>query len=169
MVWCRWEPPANRPHCVGRICHERHRIRKPFSFLSGDDITALAYSANGGKGCISVTANVLPALCSQLQTLCAEQRYQDALALHERLVPLHAALFREPSPAGIKYAASLMGLCSDECRLPIVDLSAPSKAAIHAALDRVRIEQLSTASFPGGVQSDISPAKQNRALPLREM
>ena len=119
---------------LGRICHERQRIRKPFSFLSGDDITALAYNANGGKGCISVTANVFPAQCAQLQTLCQTQRYEDALVLHEQLVPLHATLFREPSPAGVKYAAAFRDICSEECRLPIVELAASSKAAIREAM-----------------------------------
>lgn len=123
---------------LGRICHERQRIRKPFSFLSGDDITALAYNANGGNGCISVTSNVLPAQCAQLQSLCAAGHFAAALALHEQLVPLHAAVFREPSPAGIKYAASLLDLCSEECRLPMVALAESSRAAIGRALADVR-------------------------------
>ncbi|HTR00360.1 MAG TPA: 4-hydroxy-tetrahydrodipicolinate synthase [Candidatus Acidoferrum sp.] len=122
---------------LGRICHERQRIRKPFSFLSGDDMTALAYNANGGNGCISVTSNVLPGLCTQLQQHCAAGDYHAALALHERLVPLHAALFREPNPAGIKYAASLLGLCREECRLPMVPLTDPTRLAIRTALEAV--------------------------------
>ena len=104
----------------------------------GDDITALAYNANGGNGCISVTSNVLPAQCAQLQSLCAAGHFAAALALHEQLVPLHAALFREPSPAGIKYAASLLDLCSEECRLPMVALAESSQAAIGRALADVR-------------------------------
>ncbi len=119
---------------LGRICHERQRIRKPFSYLSGDDMTALAYNANGGAGCISVTSNVLPALCTRLQSLATNGNYADALSLHETLVPLHAALFREPNPAGVKYAASLLGICHEECRLPIVPLSDPSRLAIRQAL-----------------------------------
>jgi 4-hydroxy-tetrahydrodipicolinate synthase len=119
---------------LGRISHERQRIRKPFSYLSGDDLTALAYNANGGNGCISVTSNVLPAQCARLQSLCAEGAYREALSLHETLVPVHAALFREPNPAGVKYAASLLGLCHDECRLPMVPLSEPSRLAIRQAL-----------------------------------
>ncbi len=119
---------------LSRISHERSRISKPFSYFSGDDITALAYNASGGAGCISVTANVLPAQCAQLQNLCAAGDYAAALRLHEQLVPLHAALFREPNPAGIKYAASLRNLCREECRLPMMPLSAASRAAIELEL-----------------------------------
>lgn len=122
---------------LGRICHERQRIGKPFSFLSGDDMTALAYNANGGNGCISVTSNLVPALCTRLQQLCASGNYRDALVLHELLVPLHAALFREPNPAGVKYAASLLGLCREECRLPMVPLAEHNKLAIRNALAAV--------------------------------
>ncbi|MES2603309.1 MAG: 4-hydroxy-tetrahydrodipicolinate synthase [Pseudomonadota bacterium] len=122
---------------LGRICHERQRIRKPFSFLSGDDITAVAYNANGGNGCISVTSNIVPAQCAQLQNLCASGRFAEALRLHDMLVPLHAALFREPNPAGVKYAASLLGLCREEGRLPMVPVSDPVRLAIRLALDSV--------------------------------
>ena len=119
---------------LGRICHERQRIRKAFSWLSGDDITALAYNANGGQGCISVTSNVLPASCARLQSLCVQGDYAEALRVHETLVPVHAALFREPNPAGVKYAASLLGLCGEECRLPLVPLTEPTRHAIREAL-----------------------------------
>lgn len=122
---------------LGRVCHERQRIHKDFSFLSGDDITAVAYNANGGKGCISVTSNILPALCARLQGLCAAGDYAGALALHDKLVPLHAALFREPNPAGVKYAASLIGLCDEECRLPMVPVSDQTRLAIRLALASV--------------------------------
>ena len=122
---------------LGRISHERSRITKPFSYFSGDDITALAYRANGGGGCISVTANVLPAECVRLQHLATAQDYVAALRVHEQLVPLHAALFAEPSPAGIKFAAALLGICSDECRLPMVPLTQSSQEAIRQALAKV--------------------------------
>jgi 4-hydroxy-tetrahydrodipicolinate synthase len=122
---------------LGRICHERQRVRKAFGFLSGDDITAVAYNANGGSGCISVTSNLVPALCAQLQALCAAGNYAAALALHDRLVPLHAALFREPNPAGVKYAASLLGLCDEECRLPMVPVADTTRLAIRRALAQV--------------------------------
>ncbi len=123
---------------LARISHERSRISKPFSYFSGDDITSVAYNASGGSGCISVTANVLPGLCAQLQNLCAKGEYRAALTLHERLVPLHAALFREPNPAGIKHAAALLELCRAECRLPMVPLNAVNAELIKQQLDRLQ-------------------------------
>ncbi len=109
-------------------------IDKKFSFLSGDDGTAVAYNAAGGNGCISVTANVAPALCSQMQIECRDGNFVAAAGIQKRLMPLHEALFAEPSPAGIKYAASLLGLCNESCRLPIVPLSQSAKSAIHDAM-----------------------------------
>lgn len=122
-----------------RICQERQLIQKPFSYLSGDDMTALAYNASGGNGCISVSANIAPKLCAQLQTACLTGDYQAALAIHEKLVPLHQALFREPNPSGSKYAASLLGLCHDEVRLPLVPLSQATKAEIRQCLERLEL------------------------------
>ncbi|MFZ1388432.1 MAG: 4-hydroxy-tetrahydrodipicolinate synthase [Thiolinea sp.] len=120
-----------------RISQERQLITKPFSYLSGDDMTALAYNAAGGNGCISVTANIAPKLCAQFQTACLNGDYRQALVLHEQLVPLHQALFREPNPSGPKYAASLLGLCSEEVRLPLVPLTEASKVEIRQCLQRL--------------------------------
>lgn len=122
-----------------RISQERQLIQKPFSYLSGDDITAIAYNASGGRGCISVTANIAPALCAQLQNACLNGDYQQALSLHEKLVPLHQALFREPNPSGPKYAASLLGLCSEEVRLPLVPLTEATKLEIRQCLERLEL------------------------------
>lgn len=122
-----------------RISQERQLIAKPFSYLSGDDMTALAYNAAGGRGCISVTANIAPALCAQFQTACLQDDYRQALTLHEKLVPLHQALFREPNPSGPKYAASLLGLCTEEVRLPLLPLSAATKLEIRACLERLEL------------------------------
>lgn len=122
-----------------RISQERQLIQKPFSYLSGDDITAIAYNASGGCGCISVTANIAPALCAQFQSACLNGDYQQALSLHEKLVPLHQALFREPNPSGPKYAASLLGLCSEEVRLPLVPLTGSTKLEIHQCLERLEL------------------------------
>ncbi|PXF28945.1 dihydrodipicolinate synthase [Pokkaliibacter plantistimulans] len=124
---------------VTRILTERQRITKPFSYLSGDDIASVAYSVGGGHGCISVTSNVAPALVSQLHELCLNGDYAAAKALQDRLVPLHKALFLEPNPAGAKYAASLLGLCSEDCRLPVVALSDASKAAIRSAMEALEL------------------------------
>ncbi len=124
---------------LSRVLQEKQRIAKAFSFLSGDDIAAVAYNANDGQGCISVTANVAPALCAQLQQACLQNDFASALAIQQRLLPLHEALFIEPNPAGAKYAASLLGLCSDYCRLPMVPLSEETKKAIRQALEQLNL------------------------------
>ena len=119
---------------LARPSIEKHLIGNDFSYLSGEDLTAIAYNLVGGKGCISVTTNVAPKLCSELQLACQQGDYIKAQAIHERLVPLHQALFTEPSPAGIKYAMSLIDLCTDDVRLPIMPLQADSKENIKAAM-----------------------------------
>jgi len=124
---------------LARISHERLRISKPFVFLSGEDITALAYCAAGGQGCISVTANVAPALCAQLQSECRQYRFRQARAIQDRLMPLHEALFSVPNPSGVKYAASLLGLCSDECRLPLLSPEEDIKKRIQHAMKQVAL------------------------------
>ncbi len=119
---------------MSRISCERQALGHDFVQLSGEDITALGYNAHGGRGCISVTSNVAPALCSKFQKLLAEGDFTAARKIQDKLVPLHVALFAEPSPAGVKYAAQKLGLCSDEVRLPIVPVSAKIEAQIDAAL-----------------------------------
>jgi 4-hydroxy-tetrahydrodipicolinate synthase len=113
------------------------RIQKEFSYLSGEDGTAVAYNASGGNGCISVTANIAPALCAEMQDACAEGDFRRAMSIQQRLMPLHVAMFTEPSPAGAKYAASLLGHCSPECRLPIVELSTQTRQMISDAMSRL--------------------------------
>ena len=120
---------------VARVTHERRRVGKPFSFLSGDDSTSLGYVAHGGHGCISVTANVAPALCARMIALAAAGDLAAARALNDRLTPLHAALFLEPSPAGIKYAMARRGLCGEELRAPLLPVEAATRSAIDAALE----------------------------------
>ncbi|MFI0399102.1 MAG: dihydrodipicolinate synthase family protein [Thiolinea sp.] len=88
---------------------------------------------------ISVTANIAPKLCAQFQTACLKGDYHQALVLHEQLVPLHQALFREPNPSGPKYAASLLGLCSAEVRLPLVPLTEATKLEIRQCLQRLEL------------------------------
>jgi len=122
---------------LSRPGKERIRIDKEFSWLSGEDTTAVAYNAAGGHGCISVTANVAPAQCSAMQTACLQGDYQTALQYQDRLMPLHEALFLEPSPAGVKYAVSQLGLCSDDCRQPIVSISRGTKQRIDKAMDQL--------------------------------
>ncbi|MGB1009155.1 MAG: 4-hydroxy-tetrahydrodipicolinate synthase [Thiolinea sp.] len=122
---------------LSRVSLERQLINKEFSYLSGEDMTAPAYNAQGGNGCISVVANVAPALFAQMQTASLQGDFQTALSLHERLVPLEQALGLEPSPAGIKYAASLLGLCTDEVRLPILRPGSATRKAISHALEKL--------------------------------
>lgn len=113
---------------------ERMLIEGEFSFLSGEDASAVAYNAAGGNGCISVTANIAPALCATMQTACLKRDFGTAMDIQARLMPLHLALFAEPNPAGAKYAASLLGHCAAFCRLPMVPLSGHSKSAIQKAM-----------------------------------
>jgi 4-hydroxy-tetrahydrodipicolinate synthase len=119
---------------ISRPIRERLLVKGEFAFLSGDDSTAVAYNAAGGNGCVSVTANIAPGLCAALQAACHDGDYTLAADIQKRLMPLHRALFAEPSPAGVKYAASLLGHCDAFCRLPMVPLSDNSKSAISKAM-----------------------------------
>ncbi len=107
-----------------------------FIQLSGEDATALAFNAQGGVGCISVTANVAPALCSAMQTAWAKGDLKEAFRLRDVLSPLHDSMFVETSPAPVKFAASLLGLGSDEVRLPLVPASDTARAAVRGAMTK---------------------------------
>lgn len=124
---------------LARPSIEKHLIGGEFSYLSGEDLTAIAYNSVGGNGCISVTSNVAPKLCFELQQACLQGDYVKAQAVHEKLVPLHQSLFVEPSPAGIKYAMSLIGLCQEDVRLPIVPLQTENKERIKAAMQALNL------------------------------
>lgn len=102
-----------------RASRERAACGPNWRMISGEDGTALGYAAHGGHGCISVTANVAPKLCAQFQDACMQGAFETALALQDKLMPLHDAMFCEPSPAPAKFGASLLALCSDETRLPM--------------------------------------------------
>lgn len=120
-----------RPLHTSRACGE------DFIQLSGEDHTALSFNAAGGHGCISVTANVAPRLCSEMQSAWSEGRFKDAMAIQNRLVPLHDALFAETSPGPVKFAASLLGKTSDMCRLPLAPIMEPTRARVRAAMTEV--------------------------------
>jgi 4-hydroxy-tetrahydrodipicolinate synthase len=120
-----------------RPLHTRRACGDDFCQLSGEDHTALSYNAAGGHGCISVTANVAPRLCGEMQTAWADGRLKDAMTIQNRLVPLHDALFSETSPGPVKYAASLMGKTSERCRLPLAPLMEPTRARVKAAMTEV--------------------------------
>jgi 4-hydroxy-tetrahydrodipicolinate synthase len=119
---------------VARVTQERARIAKPFAFLSGDDGTSLGYIAHGGDGCISVTANVAPALCAKMIGLARSGDFVAARALQDQLMDLHLSLFLEPSPAGVKYAMSRFGLCKNEIRAPLMTATPDATVVIDAAL-----------------------------------
>lgn len=108
--------------------------RDDFTWLSGEDATQVSYNVSGGTGCISVTANVAAKLVAQVQAYTLENRWQEAAALQQKLITLHKLLFKEPSPAGAKYGASLLGLCTEECRLPIMPLSQGVKDEIKSQM-----------------------------------
>jgi 4-hydroxy-tetrahydrodipicolinate synthase len=123
-----------------RPSRERAVCGHDFRLLSGEDATALGYMAHGGHGCISVTANVAPRTCAEFQAACLAGDFARALELHDRLMPLHEAMFCEASPAPVKHAVSLLGFCEDEVRLPIVPASETARARIRAAMgDRLPI------------------------------
>ncbi len=119
---------------LARVARQRAACGEAFIQLSGEDPTALGYNAHGGKGCISVTANVAPALCAQLQNATKQGAFDAAREIDDKLAPLHKALFIEPSPGPVKYACSLLGLCTEDVRLPILPPTDAAKAQIRDAM-----------------------------------
>ena len=119
---------------LARVSDQRLHCGKDFIQLSGEDATAHGFNAQGGVGCISVTANVAPKLLSQMQAACARGDYAAALEIQDRLMPLHKAIFTEPGLVGVKYAMSKLDLCSEEVRLPLTGLSDGTKALVEAGL-----------------------------------
>lgn len=113
--------------------------RDDFTWLSGEDASQVSYNVAGGVGVISVTANIAPKLVHQVQELTAQNKWLEARALQDKLMKLHGLMFKEPSPAGAKYAASLLGLCTEECRLPIIPLTDDTKAQIKAAMQELEL------------------------------
>jgi len=124
---------------LARVSRQRAAMGPEFIQLSGEDMTALAYNAAGGHGCISVTSNVAPALCAQLQSATAAGDYAKALNLQDRLTPLHDAIFFEPGVAGAKCGLTLLGRCSEQVRPPLLSVTDKTresikKAMVHAGL-----------------------------------
>ncbi|MEM9966788.1 MAG: 4-hydroxy-tetrahydrodipicolinate synthase [Pseudomonadota bacterium] len=119
---------------LARVSLQRISCGKEFVQLSGEDPTAHGFNAQGGVGCISVTANVAPRLSADLQAACAAGDYQGALDIQDLLMPLHKAVFTEPGVVGVKYAMSKLGLCSAEVRLPLTALSNDTKVLVDAAM-----------------------------------
>jgi len=121
---------------VARVSAQRQACGEQFVQLSGNDDMALGFSAMGGKGCISVSANVAPKLCSKFQEAMREGRWDEALELQDRLYPLHAALFSDASPGPVKYALSrVKNGFPTELRAPMTEPSDESKRAVDTALE----------------------------------
>ena len=119
---------------LARVPKQRLACGGDFIQLSGEDATALGFNAHGGTGCISVTANVAPGLCAEMQAACAKGDYGTALEITDRLMPLHLAIFAEPGLAGAKYGLSLLGRCRDEIRLPMTSVGPATQTTIRDAM-----------------------------------
>lgn len=131
------------PHIAGvkdatasmvRVSQQRAAMGEDFNQLSGEDATILGYMAHGGHGCISVTSNVAPRLCSEFHQAWQRGDTAAALAIHDKLMPLHTDLFMESNPAPIKYALSVLGKMEETLRLPMVPVSEPTRAAVRKAM-----------------------------------
>ena len=119
---------------LSRVPAQRQACGKEFIQLSGEDATALGFNAHGGRGCISVTANVAPQLCAEMQEATLRGDYDTALEITDRLMPLHQAIFMEPGLGGAKHGLSLLGRCAEETRLPLMPPSDGAKSAIKDAM-----------------------------------
>jgi 4-hydroxy-tetrahydrodipicolinate synthase len=119
---------------LARPLKMRVEIGEGFCLLSGEDATAVAYLAQGGDGCISVTANVAPALCSEMHEAWQRGDIATVRRINERLIPLHDALFAETSPAPVKYAASLLGRCTPEVRQPLWQTAPETQEKVQRAM-----------------------------------
>jgi 4-hydroxy-tetrahydrodipicolinate synthase len=135
---------AKHPNIIGvkdatanlvRPLYTRRACGAGFCQLSGEDATAVAFLAAGGDGCISVTANIAPRLCSEMHVAWQEGRVIEAIAIQDRLLPVHDALFSETSPGPVKYAASLLGKCTERCRLPLAPPSEVTRQKVRAAIN----------------------------------
>ncbi len=119
---------------LARPLHQKRTCGPDFIQLSGEDHTALAFNAAGGHGCISVTANVAPRLCAEMHKAWRAGKIGEAMAIQDRLTPLHDAMFCETSPGPVKYAASLLAKSTEHCRLPMAPLGEASKAKVREAM-----------------------------------
>jgi len=137
---------ARHPNIIGvkdatgdiqRVAQHRRLIGEDFIQLSGEDASTLGYNAHGGHGAISVTANVAPELCAKFHTACLEGHWELARDINDTLQPLHEVLFAEPNPGPAKYALSLLGLCDEEVRLPLVACPQGVKANIRAVMEEI--------------------------------
>ena len=119
---------------LARVSQQRHAMGPDFIQLSGEDMTALAYMAAGGHGCISVVANVAPKLCSDLMVAVLKGDYATGLRIQDRLVPLHDAIFKEPGLAGAKHGLKLLGRLDETVRLPLMPVTPATGQVIRDAM-----------------------------------
>lgn len=121
---------------LARVSSLQQFLDREFILLSGEDATAVGFNAQGGRGCISVTANIAPAEIVQVQEATLQQSYDIAHTAHQALMGLHEAMFCDSSPAPAKYAAGLMGKMSGELRLPLVELTENKQAIVKRAMQQ---------------------------------
>jgi 4-hydroxy-tetrahydrodipicolinate synthase len=119
---------------LGRTALQRQALGPDFIQLSGEDMTALALMAHGGEGCISVSSNVAPRICAEMQSACLKGDFAAALKIQDQLTPLHQALFVDPNPAGAKFALSLLGKIGNELRLPMLPAGEAAQKSIRSAM-----------------------------------
>ncbi len=119
---------------LARPLHTRRECGRAFVQMSGEDHTALAFLAAGGHGCISVTANIAPRMCSEMHQAWQDGHTDRAIAIQDRLLALHDAMFTESNPGPVKYAASLLGHGSDHCRLPLAPIGEAARTQVRAAM-----------------------------------
>jgi 4-hydroxy-tetrahydrodipicolinate synthase len=122
---------------LARVSQQRAALGPEFNQLSGEDATALGFTAHGGHGCISVASNVAPRLCAEFHNALLKGDFAAALKLQDQLMPLFDVLFVETNPGPVKYAASRLGLCSAEMRLPLAPVTEATKKAVDAELIKV--------------------------------
>jgi 4-hydroxy-tetrahydrodipicolinate synthase len=130
---------------LARVSQQRAAMGPEFIQLSGEDATALGFMAHGGHGCISVASNVAPRLCAEFENTLMKGDFAAARKMQDRLLPLFDALFVETNPGPVKYAASRLGLCAAEMRLPMVPISEAAKKVVDAALAKVGLLQAEAA------------------------
>jgi len=123
---------------LNRVEQQKNKMGPDFIQLSGEDGTALEFNMKGGVGCISVTANIAPKLCSEFQEASLSKNNSNLISkakeINDKLMPLHNSLFIESSPSPVKYAASLLKLSSDEVRLPLVTVTEKTKNTVRSAM-----------------------------------
>ncbi len=119
---------------VARPVSYANELPEDFCLLSGEDATAIPFLAAGGHGCISVTGNIAPKLCAEQHAAWNAGDVARAIEIQQMLIPVHSAMFCESSPGPVKHAAELMGLCSAELRLPLVEIADSSKIQVEAAI-----------------------------------